>query len=131
MEFVQLLTHDFEDFEFNVIGSFLMETPPQTSTIPMPIVSGRPSNVEIIFKETWVLEPNYTVSVKWGFPGPMMLLNMLEPIDPKNKWLLRDFPDNYLYEPYREGASDFCGSVKKTAPSLQLVSHPQLRGPAS
>jgi len=112
MEFVQLLTHDFDDFEFDVIGSFLMETPPPTSTIPMPIVSGRSSNVEIIFKESWVLEPNYTVSVKSGFPGAITLLNMLEPIDPENKWLLRDFPGNYLYEPYREGAFNFSGSVK-------------------
>jgi len=40
MEFLQLLGHDFGDFEFNVLSSFAMETPPPTSTIPMPVVFG-------------------------------------------------------------------------------------------
>jgi hypothetical protein len=109
-EFLQLLSNDFEEFEFDVIGSFSMETP--TSTIPMPVISARSKNLEIIFKESWVVEPNYTVTVKRGFPGPVILLDLLEPIDSQNKWLLRDFPADYLFEPYREGAPAFSGSVK-------------------
>jgi len=112
MEFLQLLGHDFGDFEFNVLSSFAMETPPPTSTIPMPVVSARSKNLEIIFKESWAFEPNYTVTVKRGFPGPVILLDVLEPIDSQNKWLLRDFPGDYLFEPYREGAPAFSGSVK-------------------
>jgi len=111
-EFLQGLAHDFEDFEFDVITSFPMETPPPSSIITMPVVSSRRPNLEIIFKESWVIEPNYTVTVKWGFPGPIILLNILEPIDHRNKWLLQGFPSNYLCEPYREGASAFSGSVK-------------------
>ena len=75
-EFSQGLAHDFEDFEFDVITSFPMETPPPSSIITMPVVSARRPNLEIIFKESWVIEPNYTVTVKWGFPGPIILLNI-------------------------------------------------------
>jgi hypothetical protein len=78
----------------------------------MPVVSARRMNLEIVFKESWVLEPNYTVTVKWDFPRPIILLDILQPIDHRNKWLLQDFPSEYLYEPYREGATTFSGSVK-------------------
>jgi hypothetical protein len=40
MEFLQLLSHDFESLEFDVISSFSMETPPPTSTIPVPLGRG-------------------------------------------------------------------------------------------
>ena len=59
-----------------------------------------------------MVEPNYTVSVKWLLPGPFVLLDMLQPVDGRNRWLLRDFPTDYLYEPFREGVSAFSGSVK-------------------
>lgn len=110
-EFLQLLSNDFEDFDFDVITSFSMDTPPPTSIITMPVVSARRMNLEIVFKESWVLEPNYTVTVKWDFPRPIILLDILQPIDHRNKWLLRDFPSEYLHEPYREGANTFSGSV--------------------
>ena len=112
MEFLQLLSHDFEDFGFDVMSTFLMPTPPPTSMIPMPLVAARSTKLEIIFKEDWVVEPYYTATVKLNFPGPIVLLGILEPIDPANKWLLRGIPENCLYEPYREGASAFSGSVK-------------------
>ena len=111
-EFVQLLANDFEDFTFSVLSSFGMDTPPPTSKITMPIVLARSKDLEIIFKESWVLEPNYTVTVERERFWPIMLLDILQPIDPANKWLLIDFPSEYLHEPYREGASAFSGSVK-------------------
>jgi len=111
-EFLQLLSNDFESFEFGVEKSFAMETPPPTSLITMPVVSAQSPNLEILFKESWVLEPNYTVSVKREFPGPVILLDILQPIDPENKWLLRDFPCEHLYEAYSDGARAFSGSAK-------------------
>ena len=105
-EFLQLLSNDFEDFDFDVITSFSMDTPPPTSIITMPVVSAQRMNLEIVFKESWVLEPNYTVTVKWDFPRPIILLDILQPIDHRNKWLLRDFPASI------SGANTFSGSVK-------------------
>ena len=78
----------------------------------MPVVSAQSPNLEILFKESWVLEPNYTVSVKREFPGPVILLDIMEPIDPENKWLSRDFPCEHLYEAYSDGARAFSGSAK-------------------
>jgi hypothetical protein len=117
MEFLRLLAHDFENFEFDVISSFSMETPPPSSIITMPVVSAGLPNLEIIFKKSWVLEPNYTVSVKWGLPEPLsistvMFWSTLERIDPQNKWLLRDFPSDQLYERYYKGSPAFSGSVR-------------------
>jgi hypothetical protein len=111
-EFLQLLSSDFESFDFGVLSSYSMETPPPSSFVTMPVVSALAPNLEIYFKESWVVEPNYTVSVKWLLPGPLVLLDMLQPVDGRNRWLLRDFPTDYLYEPFREGVSAFSGSVK-------------------
>src|ERR1700724_3248379 len=111
-DFLQVLSNDFEGFEFGVLSSFSMTTPPPPSQITMPVVWARRANLEVIFKEAWVVEPNYTVTVKWGFPWPLVLLDILRPIDRRNKWLLRDFPADCLFEYYHEGASAFSGSVK-------------------
>jgi hypothetical protein len=111
-EFLQLLSSDFESFDFGVLTSYSMETPPPRSFVTMPVVSALAPNLEVYFKESWVVEPNYTVSVKWLLPGPLVLLDMLQPVDVQYRWLLRDFPTEYLYEPFREGASAFSGSVK-------------------
>jgi hypothetical protein len=111
-EFLQLLASDFEIFDFGVLTSYSMETPPPSSSVTMPVVSALAQNLEIYFKESWVVEPNYTVSVKWLLPGPLVLLDMLQPVDGQNRWLLRDFPTDYLYESFREGVSAFSGSVK-------------------
>ena len=111
-DFLQVLSNDFESFEFGVLSSFSMTTPPPTSEITMPVVWAHGANLEVIFKEAWVVEPNYTVTVKWECPWPLILLDILQPIDHQNKWLLRDFPDDCLFEFYREGASAFSGSVK-------------------
>ena len=111
-EFWQLLSSDFESLDFGVIASFSMTTPPPASIITMPVVSARSPKLEIFFKESWVVEPNYTVTVKRQLPDPIILLDILQPIDQENKWLLQDFPGAYLYEPYREGAPAFSGCVK-------------------
>src|ERR1700755_22348 len=78
----------------------------------MPIVLARSRNLQIIFKESWVLEPNYTVTVKRERFWPLILLDILQPIDPLNKLLSMDFPAEYLHEPYHEGAVSFSGSIK-------------------
>jgi hypothetical protein len=74
MEFLQVLSHDFESFEFDVLSSFSMETPPPSSLITMPVVSGRSPSCEVIFKESWVLEPNYIVTVKWRADERLLII---------------------------------------------------------
>jgi hypothetical protein len=77
-----------------------------------PLFAARSTKLQIIFKEDWVVERYYTATVKLNFDGPIVLLGILEPFDPANKWLLRGIPENCLYEPFREGASAFSSSVK-------------------
>ena len=38
-EFLQLLSSDFESFDFGVLTSYSMETPPPSSFVTMPVVS--------------------------------------------------------------------------------------------
>ena len=111
-EFLQLLSNDFACFDFGVLTSYSMETPPPTTLITMPVVSARSQKLEIYFKESWVVEPNYTVTVKTQSPASFILLDILQPIDPKEKWLLKDFPSDCVYPPYCEGVYAFSGSVK-------------------
>jgi hypothetical protein len=112
IDFLHVLSNDFESFDFAVLTSFSMTTPPPESQITMPVVWARSTNLEIIFKESWMCEPNYTVTVKLKEPRPIILMDILQPIDPKNKWLLRGFPDDCLFGFYREGSSEFSGCVK-------------------
>jgi hypothetical protein len=127
-EFLQLLSSDFESFDFGVLTSYSMETPPPSSFVTMPVVSALAPNLEIYFKESWVVEPNYTVSVKWLLPGPLVLLDMLQPVDVQYRWLLRDFPTEYLYEPFREGVSRFLGIRQKSASFVRAISYPYYSG---
>ena len=91
-EFWQLLSSDFESLDFGVIASFSMTTPPPTSIITMPVVSARSPKLEIFFKESWVVEPNYTVTIKRQLPGPINLLDILQPIDQNINGCYRIFP---------------------------------------
>ena len=72
---------------------YSMETPPPSSFITMPVVSALAPNLEIYFKESWVVEPNYTVSVKWLLPGPLVLLDMLQPVDATEQMVAAGFPE--------------------------------------
>jgi hypothetical protein len=78
-----------------------METPPPTTLITMPVVSARSQKLEIYFKESWVIEPDYTLTVKTQSPASFVLLDIIQPIDPKDRWLLKDFPSDRVYPPYR------------------------------
>jgi hypothetical protein len=111
-EFLQLLSHDFESFDFGVLTAYSMETPPPTTLITMPVVSARSQKLEIYFKESWVVEPNYTVTIMTKAPASFILLDILQPIDPNEKWLLKGFPSDCVHPPYREGLYAFSGSIK-------------------
>jgi len=111
-EFLQLLSNDFESFDFGVLTAYSMETPPPTTLITMPVVSARNQNLEIYLKESWVVEPNYTVTIKTKAPASFILLDILQPIDPEEKWLLKYFPSDCVYPPYCEGLYAFSGSIK-------------------
>jgi hypothetical protein len=100
-EFLQLLSNDFACFDFGVLTSYSMETPPPTTVITMPVVSARSQKLEIYFKESWVIEPDYTLTVKTQSPASFVLLDIIQPIDPKDRWLLKDFPSDRVYPPYR------------------------------
>jgi hypothetical protein len=78
---LQLLSSDFESLEFGALTTFSMATPPPTSLIKMPFVSAGRPNLEILFKESWVVEPYYALTVKRAFAGPVILLDILQPID--------------------------------------------------
>jgi len=78
----------------------------------MPVVSARNQNLEIYLKESWVVEPNYTVTIKTKAPASFILLDILQPIDPEEKWLLKYFPSDCVYPPYCEGLYAFSGSIK-------------------
>jgi hypothetical protein len=78
----------------------------------MPVVSARSQKLEIYFKESWVVEPDYAVTVKTQSPASFVLLDILQPIDPKDRWLLKDFPSDRVYPPYCEGLYASSGSIK-------------------
>jgi hypothetical protein len=111
-EFLQLLSNDFESFDFGVLTAYSMETPPPTTLITMPVVSARSQKLEIYFKESWVVEPDYTVTIKTKAPASFILLDILQPIDPNEKWLLKGFPSDCVHPPYCEGLYAFSGSIK-------------------
>ena len=111
-EFFQLLSSDFEDFDFDVITSFSMDTPPPSSIITMPVVSARRTNLEIVFKESWVLEPNYTVTVKWEFPRPIILLDILQPMITRINGCYGIFPASISTNHIVKGLLLFLGQLK-------------------
>jgi hypothetical protein len=90
-EFLQLLSGDFASFDFGVLTSYSGETPPPTTLIAMPVVSARSQNLEVYFKESWVVEPNYMVTVQTQSPASFILLDILQPVDPKDQMAVKGF----------------------------------------
>ena len=78
---------DLESFDFGGLTSHSRETPPPSSYCTMPVVAALPPNLESYLKESWMGEPNYTVSVKpLGLhPDPLVLIDMGQPVDTQNR----------------------------------------------
>ncbi|MCF7792055.1 MAG: hypothetical protein K9M56_08670 [Victivallales bacterium] len=112
VEFIRKLVIDFPLFEFDVIKTFMMDTPPPTTKIPMPLLDAKSENFELFFKESWVIEPDWTVSIKGKLKEPLELYNFIKEIDQNMKWLLRGIDNKYIFPTYNDKAEKFTGSVR-------------------
>ena len=112
IEFIRRLNEDFSNFKFGVIDSFLMDTPPPTIQLKMPLLIGRSNYFEVILKESWVVEPDWTVSIERKQKGEIELFGFVESIDQECKWLLNGFKAEYLYPSYASDLLKFSGSVR-------------------
>ena len=112
MEFVRRLSEDFSSFHFQVIDTFVMDTPPPTFQLKMPVLRGKSDCFDGIFKESWVVEPEWTVSIERGERGKIELYGFIEDIDENSKWLLKGMNKQYLYGSYEHDSLKFSGSVR-------------------
>lgn len=112
MDFVFKLHSEFDEFESDVIKSYEMLTPPPSSKITMPIFMAKSKDHQIIFKESWVLEPDWTVSVKIYTNKHTDLISIVEDINPNHKWLLTGIDDKYLFDHYSFEAKQFTCCIK-------------------
>lgn len=112
MDFVFKLQCEFNEFEFEVIKSYEMPTPPPSSKIIMPIFMAKSKRHQIIFKESWVLEPDWTVSVERKTKKVINLRPFVEDINPTNKWLLNGMDEDYIFGSYSLEAEKFTCCVK-------------------
>jgi hypothetical protein len=98
-------------FEFSVLATFSMDTPPPTSQIPMPVVKACSHQFSVVFVENWIMEPFYTVSVRRK-PGERLLLHgFVELIGEDRPWLTRHLPARFVYGPVSEEAKEFVGAI--------------------
>lgn len=112
VEFIRRLIADYPLFEFTVVDTFMMDTPPPTTMLPMPLSRGKSQRFEVLFKESWVVEPDWTVSISRKETGRIELYGFLKEIGTTNKWLLRGMDKRLIYPPYNDVALKFSGSVK-------------------
>ena len=112
MDFVFKLKSEFNEFEFEVIKSYEMLTPPPSSKITMPIFIAKAKKYQIIFKESWVLEPDWTVSVERKTKNVFNLKPFVKNINTANKWLLNGMDEYYIFGSYSPEAEKFTCCVK-------------------
>ena len=112
MDFIFKLQCEFDEFEFQVIKSYEMITPPPSTKIIMPIFLAKSKNYQIIFKESWVLEPDWIVSVARNTMGAINLKPIVEDINPTNKWLFDGMDEDFIYGSYSLEAEKFTCCVK-------------------
>lgn len=112
MDFVFRLQCEFDKFEFQVITSYKMLTPPPSSKILMPVFLAKSENQQIIFKESWVLEPDWTVTVERNTKKAVNLEPIVEEIDFTCKWLLEGFDEQPIYDSYSSEAEKFTCCVR-------------------
>ena len=63
------------------LDSFVMDTPPPTVQLKMPVLRGKSDYFDVIFKESWVVEPDWTVSIGRKERGKLELYGFIENID--------------------------------------------------
>ncbi len=112
MEFVRRLSEDFSCFHFEVIDTFVMDTPPPTVQLKMPVLRGKSDYFDVIFKESWVVEPDWTVSIERNERRKIELYGFIDNIDENCKWLLKGMNKQYLYASYEDDLLTFSGSVR-------------------
>lgn len=112
MEFVRRLSEDFSSFHFEVIDTFVMDTPPPTVHLKMPVLRGKSDYFDVIFKESWVVEPDWMVSIERKERGQIELYGFIENIDENSRWLLKGMNKEYLYRSYEDDLLKFSGSVR-------------------
>lgn len=84
MDFLFRLQSEFDEFEFEVLKSYEMLTPPPSSKILMPLIRATSKRYQITFKESWVMEPDWIVSVE-RYTKEIIDLNPIpEELDPSN-----------------------------------------------
>ena len=105
MEFVRRLSEDFSSFHFEVV-----DTP--TAHLKMPVLRGKSDYFDVIFKESWVVEPDWTVIVERKERGKIELYGFIENIDENSKWLLKGMNKQYLYRSYEDDLLKFSGSAR-------------------
>ena len=109
-DFLMELAEHHRQFEFAVVGTYMMMTPPPSSEIPMPIVTARSPACTVTFVENWLLEPYFGVSIQRRRPG-VSLYGFVAQIQPNENWVLEHFPKELVFAPPSDLALDITGSV--------------------
>jgi hypothetical protein len=96
MYFVFELQSEFGNYEFEVIGSYKMLTPPPSSRIIMPVFMAKSKFQKLIFKESWVIEPDWVVSIETSSKLNINIKPLIEEVDLERKWIFDGFEEKYI-----------------------------------
>jgi hypothetical protein len=111
-DFLMELAEHYDSFDFGVLATFMLTTPPPSSEIPMPIVTARSKMLSVTIVENWLVEPYFTVSLERATSRPLSLCGFVERIEPDEPWLLRPLPQASSFGPFSEDSLKFTGAVE-------------------
>ena len=105
--------------EPKVVGTFIMDTPPPTEKLLVPIVVAKFDDFEIMLKCNFGWFPNeWLVSVNRKHNSPIALFDLITPVD-RPKYFSR-VPKTWRFSPFSQNSQKFTGMVR-TADELYAL----------
>jgi len=108
IEFIRLLNEKFNFSEINVVSTYIMETPPPTEKLLMPIIMLKIKQITFILKYDFsIIAPYWTVSVIRNNNDHFKKYNIFNEHDDLRDREIQGFKTQWIFPPYCENHSKF------------------------
>ena len=132
VEILRCLSDKFEIAELEVVGTYVMKTPPPQEELLMPVVKLKMDSVELIVKYDFGVFPaKWTISVKGSRSTIGSTFGLFENVDLRQR-TITGFASDWVYPPYSESPSRFSCELDDewdVAAFIWLVLAPDSRSP--
>lgn len=108
IEFIRLLCDKFDCSKIDVVSTYIMETPPPTEKLLMPVVSLEIDQIRFIMKTDFgVLPPYWTISVIRNDDSDIKTYGIINSEEDLRGTVIPGFYEEWIFPPYSKSHAKF------------------------